>query len=561
MLAGIDTVLVSSLNGGSGLPLGQISIQDRSGASATVDLSGAKTVQDMLDRINNAGIGVSASLSTSGNGVQITDKTGGSGNLVISDVNSTTAQALGIAGTFDTNTAAVKGSNLHFQWVSENSLLSSYNGGKGVAPGTFTITNAAGQTATIDLTQGSPTTLGDVIRDINAKPIGVTASINANGNGLLLTDASGGAGKLTVADTSGTAAASLNIAGAATGNTIDGSFEKTISVSSTDTLQTLQGKIQTLGWGAVASIVNDGSGVNGYHLSLTASNTGRAGRVVIDGGTTGVQTQNVVQGQDAAVFYGGTDAAQSLLVTSSSNQLTNIIPGVTIQLQGASPNPVTLNVTRDSSAISKQLQSFTDDFNGLVDEIGALTSWDSSKNQGGLLLGDSTVLAIQQKMYTVFNNVVKGAGRYDLLSDVGLTVGDKAKITFNADKFNSAYATDPTAVQTLFTQAKTGLASLIDTSMTSLVDPVSGAITLESNTLDSQVQDFQSQIDNLNSLLADKKTRLEEQFANMESVLAGLQSQQSALSSLNTSIIAPPKSSSSSSSSNSGSSSSSSSGT
>src|SRR5207248_1857845 len=146
LLAGLDTVLLSSLKGGAGLPLGRISIQDRAGTTRTVDLSGAKTVQDVLDAINStAGLKVSASLKSSGNGIQIADTSGAGGNLVIGDVDSTTAAALGIAGTFDATKPAAVGANLQFQWVSENSLLSTYSGGKGVTPGVFTITNSAGR--------------------------------------------------------------------------------------------------------------------------------------------------------------------------------------------------------------------------------------------------------------------------------------------------------------------------------------------------------------------------------------------------------------------------------
>lgn len=550
VLAGLDTSLISSLNGGSGLPLGTISIKNRNGASTNVNFSGAKTVQDLLNDINNSGAGVTASLNNSGNGIQIQDTTGGSGNLVIGDVNSTSAQALGIAGTFNTNTQAVKGADLHVQWVSANTQLSKYNGGKGVTPGSFSITNSKGQSATIDLTSGTFNTLGDVINAINNKGLGVTASINQNGNGLLLTDTLNGPGKLNVANVTGTTAKDLNIVGTATGNTIDGSMEKTISVSSTDTLGSVQTKIQQLGWGVVANIVNDGSGVNGYHLSLTATNSGKAGQVVIDGGTTSLVTNTVVQAQDAAVFYGGSGSSQPLLITSSTNQLSNVIPGVTIQLTGASSNPVTLNITRDPSTISKQLQSFTDDFNGLVDEITTLTQWNSSTNTGGLLLGDSTILNVQQQMYTAFNNIVKGAGQYNQMSDVGMTIGGDGKITFNSDTFTSAYATDPTAVQNLFTQTNTGLGTLIDKSMKMLVDPTDGFITLQNQTLNTEQQNFQTQIDSLNALLANKKNLLEEQFANMESVLAGLQGQQSALSSITT--IAPASTSSKSSSSTTG---------
>ncbi|HWE92947.1 MAG TPA: flagellar filament capping protein FliD [Tepidisphaeraceae bacterium] len=547
VLAGLDSVLVSSLNGGSGLALGKISITNRAGATAAnIDLSGAKSVQDILDTINNASIGVTASLNNAGDGVQLQDTTGGSGNLVVSDVNSTTAQALGIAGTFDTTKPIISGSNLHQQFVSENTLLSSYNGGKGVTPGSFTITNSAGGSATVDLSSGTFNTIGDVIGAINAKQVGVTASINANGDGILLTDTAGGGSKLTVANVSSTTASDLNIAGTTTTNTIDGSNTKTIAVTATDTLATLQTKIQALGAGVVANLVNDGSGVNGYRLSLTATNSGRNGRVVIDGGSTNLTTQKLVEGQDAAVFFGGADASQSLLVTSSTNQLSNVIAGVNITLTGASASPVTLNVTRDPSSIVTQLQKFTDTFNGVVSKINDLTSFDSTTNTAGLLLGDSTVETIQEQMYAVFQGVVTGAGRYKLLSDVGLTLGDGATIQFDQNKFQTAFATDPDAVKNLFTQVQQGLGTLIDKSMTALVDPVSGTITQENSTIDSQVTQFQSRITDLNQIIADKKARLQEQFANMETVLAGLQSQQSALSSLTGISTAPAKTSSSS---------------
>ncbi|HSU66715.1 MAG TPA: flagellar cap protein FliD N-terminal domain-containing protein, partial [Tepidisphaeraceae bacterium] len=206
VLAGLDTVLVSSLKGGTGIQLGQINITDRQGHTTAVNLSGAKTVQDILDTINNATGGtVSASLDAATNGIQLQDTTGGAGNLTIADANGgTTAQSLGIAGTFNASQAKVDGGDLHLQFVSQGTLLSNYNGGKGVGTGKFQITNSAGVSATIDMSQGTFNTIGDVIGAINAKNIGVTASINANGNGILLTDSSSGAGPLTVKDVTGT---------------------------------------------------------------------------------------------------------------------------------------------------------------------------------------------------------------------------------------------------------------------------------------------------------------------------------------------------------------------
>lgn len=542
VLAGLGTVLVASLNGGIGFSLGTISIKSRAaGAAVDVNLSGARTVADVLNTINNAAAGVKASLNTAGNGIQITDTSGGSGDLVIGDTSGTTAADFGISGTFDTNTAIVRGANLQRQWVSENTLLSDYNGGKGVTPGKFTITNSAGISATIDLTQGNEIRLADVIQEINSRDIGITATINAHGDGLLLTDTAGGAQKMKVEDLEGSTASDLRIKGTATATTIDGSFEKTVTITATDTLQDVQKKLTELDFGIAASIINDGSALAPYRLALNAKNSGRDGRIVFDAGATTLDTRTLVEAQDAAVFVGGAGSDQPLLITASRNQLSGVVKGVNIELHSVSDKPVTLNVSRDIQNVVDEVGKFVEGFNGLADKITELTKFDTETNTRGLLLGELTVQRVQTEIYTMLTTVNRNAGRYRILSDVGIKVGAGAKIEFDEEKFREAYATDSEAVERLFTQldsvvvsGKTtsvprGIGFAIEERITKLIDPVSGVITRETKTLDERTEQFQSRIEALDKLLEQKRTRLEKQFANLESVLSSLQSQQQAI--------------------------------
>lgn len=447
LIAKLGTVLLSSLQGGSGVPSGSISITDRAGGSATIDLSSATTVQDVLDLINaEAAVAVTASLKPSGNGILLTDTSGGGGSLSVAD--SATAQALGLVGSSSGTTLA--GENVQRQWIGHNTALASYNGGKGVSPGKFRITDSGGRSATIDLTGGAQQTLGEVIGLINASGVRVTASINANGDGLLLTDTAGGANKLTVADVEGSAARDLNIRGTATAATIDGTFEKTLTIEATDTLEDVQTKINELSFGVSATIVNDGSVLLPYRLSLTARQGGRAGRVVLDAGQTSLGLRTLVESQDAAVFMGG-GSDQPLLITSSRNQLADVIRGVTIDLHGVSESPVTLSVTPSADNVVTELEKFTESFNALIDKLRELTRYDSQTQTRGLLLGDATAQEIESQAYAMLQSVVEGAGRYRVLADVGLRVGQDSKLEFDADKFRSAWATDSTAVQRLFT--------------------------------------------------------------------------------------------------------------
>ena len=113
---------------------------DRGGVTGAVDLTNATSVSDIVSAINNntGGARISASLNAAGTGIQITDNSGGNGNLTIADVQFDQQHAaLGDAGTFSTSTPTVVGSNLQHQYVSANSQLSSYNGDRGVSVGQF----------------------------------------------------------------------------------------------------------------------------------------------------------------------------------------------------------------------------------------------------------------------------------------------------------------------------------------------------------------------------------------------------------------------------------------
>jgi flagellar capping protein FliD len=161
-------------------------------------------------------------------------------------------------------------------------------------------------------------------------------------------------------------------------------FERTVTLTADDTLTVAQQKITDAGAGVTSAIINDGSGLAPYRLSLTSRNPGRNGRAVIDSGTlTALQTSNLVEAQDAAVFVGNAGSAEPLLVTSGSNQVTGVIKGVTIDLHGVSDRPVSLSVTRTADTVVEDVKKFTDNFNELVDKIKEYTKFDTTTNERG----------------------------------------------------------------------------------------------------------------------------------------------------------------------------------
>ncbi len=91
---------LADLNGGRGVRLADgadLRLTDSAGATADVDLSGAGTVQDVIDRINAAGTGLTAGFAATGNGITLADAAGGAAAPAIAPLGgSAAAQDLGL---------------------------------------------------------------------------------------------------------------------------------------------------------------------------------------------------------------------------------------------------------------------------------------------------------------------------------------------------------------------------------------------------------------------------------------------------------------------------------
>jgi len=92
-----STTLISDLDGGNGLTLGQIDIVNGA-LSATVDLSGAITVGDVLTAIDGAGVNVTTSINSQGNALQVVSNDLTTTAVISEVAGGDTASLLGIGG-------------------------------------------------------------------------------------------------------------------------------------------------------------------------------------------------------------------------------------------------------------------------------------------------------------------------------------------------------------------------------------------------------------------------------------------------------------------------------
>lgn len=179
------TTLVADLAGGAGVDLSGGLLIRNGTRTATVDLSAAVTVQDVLNAINNSGMGVRAEINEDRTGLNVVNLVSGT-TMSIGENGGTTASALG------------------FRSLDLDTPLSALNNGEGVrtVPGKTDLLIVAKTGASFEVSLDGAETIGDVINAINdaatTAGVAVTADLAGSGNGIRLTDSTGGTGPLDV---------------------------------------------------------------------------------------------------------------------------------------------------------------------------------------------------------------------------------------------------------------------------------------------------------------------------------------------------------------------------
>ncbi len=583
LISTINSTLASTLNGGSGLNLGdplitpQFFITQKSGNNFGVDtITGDDSLAQIVRKINTASGNpgtLVATINRAGNGIVITDTSSGAGSLVIADDEGQIAVGLKIATNGDAD-GVVESGNLQARWISASTRLADLNQKTGVGTGVIRLTDSTGQSNTVTIGD-SLKTIDDLIKTINASPTKVKARINATGDGLLFEDTASpaGASKIKVEDVSGSVARRLNVAAESASatvglNKIDGTFEKTVTLLATDTLNDIAGKINAAGAGVTAAIISDGASAAPHRLTFTARASGAIGRSIVDftaaaGVDLGITT--LTEGRDAVAFFGAADPAQGILLSNNANTLDNAITGVSIDLKTTSTAPVEIVVSRDTAAIEGGIEAIVSAFNKVLEKLKRYDAYDADTKKAGILLGDSSVATVRSGIYRVAQGTAQNvSGRYQRLTDVGVKVGSGGKLEFDRTRFRDAYNTDPQAVEDLFgaftqeapsssvgpngeplpagaqttTPASTprvttaGLAEQFRILSDGLTNGVDGVLTRRDRAIEGQIGVQSDRIESFDAALDRKRARLERQFQAMEQAIASLRTQQSALGSI-----------------------------
>lgn len=316
-----------------------------------------------------------------------------------------------------------------------------------------------------------------------------------------------------------------------------GSFGTAVSVnlSDGDTLGSIAGKINgTANVGVTATVVKTGAGeqlvmrsnstgasmgfkVQAFDGGGTAITNGTGlGALAYDGTSTGAMTRTQ-EGLDANATIEG------IAVTSSSNTLTDAVPGLTLNLQQTGTSTIT--VSNDTKPAKDAIDGFVKAYNTLVGNLNNLTKYDAGSKSAGALQGDSTAVGLLNSLKNMVGATGPAGTVYNRMSDVGLELQRDGTLNTNSSKLTAALA-NPDQLKTFFsavgtTNTDTGLARrFYDYSFGAT--STDGVLTSRNNGIQKTIDRNKTEIDRMQERIKKTEERLYKTYSALDSKMSSL---------------------------------------
>ena len=384
------------------------------------------------------------------------------------------------------------------------------------APLTGSITlhvGAGGAAKTITL-NSSDNTLSGLASAVNSSGVGVTASVLTDSSGSrlsLVSGTSGAKGNISIDANSISAYLNYTASGSSTystgtldsivnsGDVLSGSLSIQLgngtaenivigaapssppahtiyTGSGVNTLASIANFITHAGIGVGASVVTNSDGSSS--LQLVSGTAGTAGTLTVnstllDTITSKLGYSNPVVGADAQLSVDGVS------LTSSSNTVANLIPGVTFQLLAPSAKEsdnsleqVQVVIANDNSGVESAFNSMVSDYNSLISAVNAQEGLDSSGNAEPLF-GSPTLSLLQQQLLGGLNTQNPSGNLDSIATNTNTTLAGSISIAVGngqTQTFNIGSGVNDPATNTYYTGSGSGYNTL-----SSLADAINAA--------------------------------------------------------------------------------------
>lgn len=309
-----------------------------------------------------------------------------------------------------------------------------------------------------------------------------------------------------------------------------------IQVEADDTLSSIRTKIEKAGRSLGVQSTLIASGDNQY-LSLSQEKSGTANAIKLSAGAGNAELTALANSltertpaADAKLTIDGVD------VVSSENTVTDVVPGLTLNLKKKGDTTVT--VSTDVAAARKVMQDFVTAYNGAISAINTATKYDIENKEPSSLTGDAQMRGASSQLRSMMGGVLKD------LAAVGLdpkTLGLQTRAYPNADgslvldatKFEAALVSQAGAVRQALTGddgAATKLFNMVDGYVSTTVGK-EGAFVSRTKSINATLTDIDKRRAALDVRMAGVEERYKKQFLALDALMGKLSQTTSSLTS------------------------------
>ena len=297
------------------------------------------------------------------------------------------------------------------------------------------------------------------------------------------------------------------------------------------------------------------SAINGADLGVTAQliNTGSGFNVVLTGETGA--TQSFTLGSDdgsgnAVADVGFTNHLQTaadanfkvngLTVTRSTNSISDVIDGVTLDLYTNTTGAARLDLNRETTGIKDNLKGLVTAYNDFEATLKILGDAGSEVEEfGGALAGESLLQTVRTQVRDfIINNSSSPGTNIKAARDVGISFDRNGKLTLDETKLDKALQNHFGEVSTMFTAGANNQSIYSVASGGLAGDAVkriekmllsTGLIDTQSKSATNQITKYKAELTVLEDRMEKLMTRYMNQFSVMESIVGSSTSMRESL--------------------------------
>ena len=292
--------------------------------------------------------------------------------------------------------------------------------------------------------------------------------------------------------------------------------------------------------GYKAQLVNDGS-ANPFKVMITGANGATEGFSISSDDANGVFGAGFTvptgsAAADASVTVNG------LTYTRKSNTITDIVPGLTLNLKAVSTTPASITMSRDTADLKAKLTALVVAYNDFDNIIKETTNPKSTlETYGTTLVGDSTVRMVRSQMRSlIFSNSSTPGTTYKSMSQLGFSLDQTGVLSLDESKLDAALLNGVDDIAKMFTGGYNKLSSFTNLpagiagdavrKLTNFLAPT-GVLLTKSENANTENTKYRERLTKLQLRMDALLARYQKQFAAMDSMVGSVNSQKTSLKS------------------------------